>query len=479
MASMDVGANGPDRIDERARAALRSLPSVDRLAREVLDSSAHDGEAERLVTAAARAAIEDARHDVLGGAEPTGMAELIDRVRRRLERDRAPVLGPVINATGVLLHTGLGRAPLGPALRRAAEALEDAYAPVELDMASGARGKRRSVVEPLLRELTGAEAATVVNNNAAAMVVTLGALAGGREVIVSRGELVEIGGSFRLPEIIETGGARLREVGTTNRTRADDYARAIGPETGALLKVHPSNYRVEGFSDEATIEEVVRIGREYGLPVVHDIGSGVLTDALRNAFGVDEPTATGSLRAGADLVLFSADKMLGGPQAGVIVGRADLVDRVERQALMRAIRVDKLTLGVLGETLRLLRDPDAWERAIPALAMARRPVESLREDGEAIVAALRGAPGLGDIAVVESVACVGAGSAPGAELPSVAVRVEAAGTSESELASRLRRGTPAVVARVQDGAVLLDLRAVRPRELAPLLEALARALAGP
>jgi len=463
--------------DEARTNALRGLPSVDRLVDACL--AGENGTSRALLADSARHAIDEARSAILRGeaSAPPPMEEMVDRVAREVARRRAPVLAPVINATGVLLHTGLGRAPLGPALAGAAATLEGRYAPVELDMQTGRRGKRRRVVEPLLRELTGAEAAMVVNNNAAAMVVTLAAIAGGREVIVSRGELVEIGGSFRLPEIIETGGAILREVGTTNRTRPEDYDRAVTDRTAALMKVHPSNYAIAGFSHEASIEAIAEVGRRRDLPVIHDIGSGLLTEALREAFGIDEPSAEHSLKAGADLVLFSGDKLLGGPQAGIVVGRAALIDRIERHPLMRAVRVDKLTLSVLAETLARLRDPDRWEEALPVLAMVRRTIDALREDATKLAAALDGVPAT--LEIVESEAFVGGGSAPGQGIPSISLRVRPTSISEGELATRLREGDPGVIGRVHDGTVSLDMRSIGPDEASTLARCVRRALGAP
>ena len=443
---------------------LRNLPSVDRLVGAALDAGVRASHA--VLVDVARDVLERARAAIRAGEGAPSLADLVERTRDSAARNARPALAGVINATGILLHTGLGRAPLGPALARAASELDGRYAPVELDMESGRRGKRRRVVEPHLRALTGAEAATVVNNNAAAMVVALGALAPGREVIVSRGELVEIGGSFRLPEIIETGGARLREIGTTNRTRAADYERAINEDTAAILKVHPSNYTVEGFSEQAALEDIAAIGRAHALPVLHDIGSGLLTGALRDAFGLDEPTAEESLRDGADLVLFSGDKLLGACQAGIIVGRADLVGRIEGHPLMRAVRVDKITLGVLGETLRLLRDPGSWETTLPALAMARQPVDDIRARAADVAAALADADA--KIEVIDSESFIGGGSAPGQALASAAVRIRA----DHDLAARLRDGEPPVVARIKDGAVIVDMRGVQPREDGALIKAL-------
>ena len=483
LPSTDVSAPPAKSTSDARQAALRSLPSVDKLAGDAIDAGAvAPSTAHSMLVQAARAAIDSARAQIIdsnGSISPPTTGHLLDRLAANLDALQRPVLAPVINASGVILHTGLGRAPLGPALTRAAASLNGRYVPVEIDMDTGRRGKRRRVVEPAICALTGAQAATVVNNNAAAILVTLGALAGGREVIVSRGELVEIGGSFRLPEIIETGGAHLREVGTTNCTRAADYERAVSEHVGAIMKVHPSNYRVEGFAEEATLEQLVAIGRAHDLPVVHDIGSGVLTEALRDAFGVDEPTAERSLALGADLVLFSGDKLLGGPQAGIIAGRADLISRIEGHPLMRALRVDKLTLSVLAETLAMLRDPQKWEHSLPALRLIRRPLDELRRRAGQIAESLQSVAGFAAISVVDSEASVGGGSAPGHAIPSIAIRVQPSTISEGDLCERLRAGRPGVIARASDGAVLLDLRTVHDDEFDALVAALREALGTP
>ena len=410
---------------------LRDLPSVDELLRDERLAS----EPRELVLTAARTALEHARDEIKAGADP---GSIVDAVLAEIGRTRQPSLRRVLNATGVLVHTNLGRAPLsGAALARVAE-VGAGYSNLEYDLERGERGSRQDHLGSLIRRLTGAEAALVVNNNAAAVLLALAALAEGREVIVSRGELIEIGDGFRIPDVLVRSGARLVEVGTTNRTRAADYERAIGPETAVLLRVHQSNFRVVGFTERAELSDLATIARRSGLPLVDDLGSGAL-----GRVG-DEPTPAESLRAGADLVCFSGDKLLGGPQAGVVVGRADLVERLRRHPLQRALRADKLTLAALEGTLALALDPSMRDE-VPVLRMLHEPVEAVRARAERLAELVGGE-------VEETVARVGGGALPLAELPSFACAVE------ESLAEPLRLGTPPIVALVRDGRTLLDCR---------------------
>jgi L-seryl-tRNA(Ser) seleniumtransferase len=417
--------------------SLRDLPSVDELVRdERLAAEPH-----ALVVEAARTALDRARSEIKAGREP---GPLVDAVLEELARARRPSLRRVLNATGVLVHTNLGRAPLSAAaLARVAE-VGAGYSNLEYDLGRGERGSRQEHLAPLFCRLTGAEAALVVNNNAAAVLLALAALAEGREVVVSRGELIEIGDGFRIPEVLARSGARLVEVGTTNRTRAADYERAIGPDTALLLRVHQSNFRVLGFTERPQLAELARLAQRAGVPLVDDLGSGALA-----AVG-DEPTPAESLRAGADLVCFSGDKLLGGPQAGVVVGRAELVERLRRHPLQRALRADKLTLAALEGTLLAALDPTAGE--IPVLRMFHEPVERVRERAGRLAELVGGE-------VEETVARVGGGALPLAELPSAACAVE------EGIAERLRLGDPPVVAVVRDGRTLLDCRTLTDAEV--------------
>jgi L-seryl-tRNA(Ser) seleniumtransferase len=423
---------------------LRDLPSVDELARTVEDPLAVD---------AARAVLARARETIGAGSDPGDLAVLL---RAELRAARAPRLRRVLNATGVIVHTNLGRAPLAEAaLERVVEAARG-YSNLEYDLADGRRGSRQEHVTEALRRLTGAEAALVVNNNAAAVLLALAALAEGREVVVSRGELIEIGDGFRIPDVLARSGARLREVGTTNRTRASDYDRAVSPETGALLRVHKSNFRVVGFTEQPTVAELAAVARRHGVPLVDDLGSGVLVGLE------DEPSARESLAAGADLVCFSGDKLLGGPQAGVVVGRAELVERLRRHPLQRAVRADKLTLAALEGTLALYLEPGRAASEVPVLRMLGEPAESVRARAARLAKTVGGE-------VEETVARVGGGALPLAELASFACAVE------EELAGPLRTGEPPVVGIVRDGRLLLDCRTLGEAEVDEVAGAVATA----
>ena len=409
---------------------LRDLPSVDELARRSDDP---------LAVEAARTVLAHAREQIRAGSDPGNLGE---RLRQELAAARAPRLRRVINATGVIVHTNLGRAPLAAAALDQVVDAARGYSNLEYDLDAGGRGSRQSHVADLVSRLTGAEAALVVNNNAAAVMLALATLAEGREVLVSRGELIEIGDGFRIPDVLTRSGARLHEVGTTNRTRAADYENAIGPDTAVLLRVHQSNFRVVGFTEQPQLAELAELAHAHELVLVDDLGSGALVDVG------DEPTARASLAAGADLVCFSGDKLLGGPQAGMIVGRADLVERLRRHPLQRALRADKLTLAALEGTLRLALDaPDE----IPVLRMLREPPGAVLARAERLAAAIGGE-------VEETVARAGGGALPLAEFPSYACAVE------ERLGERLRRGTPPVVGILRDGRLLLDCRTLTDAE---------------
>ena len=411
---------------------LRDLPSVDSL----LADPQFSAEPRALVVTAARSVLDRARVEIRAGRDPGDIAKL---VLAQLESARRHSLRRVLNATGVLVHTNLGRAPLAEAALARVVEVGGGYSNLEYDLEAGARGSRQDHLAGLLARLTGAEAALVVNNNAAAVLLALAALAEGRQVLVSRGELIEIGDGFRIPDVLARSGARLVEVGTTNRTRAADYERAIGPETALLLRVHQSNFRIVGFAGQPQLAELAEIARRHELPLVDDLGSGAPFDVG------DEPTATSSLAAGADLVCFSGDKLLGGPQAGIVVGRADLVEKLRRHPLQRALRADKLTLAALEGTLQLCLDPERARREIPVLRMFDEPAETVRARAEQLAALVGGE-------VEETVARVGGGALPLAELASFACAVE------ESLTDLLRAGEPPIVGIVRDGRLLLDCR---------------------
>jgi L-seryl-tRNA(Ser) seleniumtransferase len=450
-----VGAGHP------ASDRLRALPAVDRLAALVADGN---GTSEAAAVSAARAVLEERRAELLAGAGDD--PDLAERTRERLR----PSLRRVLNATGVIVHTNLGRAPLAAPAREAVAAAAEGYGNLELDLATGARGSRHAHVEALLCELTGAEAAMAVNNCAAATLLSAAALGGpGRSIVVSRGQLVEIGGGFRVPEVIAQSGSRLVEVGTTNRTRLADYERALaqgGAATGAILRAHPSNFRTLGFVEDVAIEALCGLG----VPVIDDVGSGVLADEI--GLLADEPAVRRSVAAGAALVCFSGDKLLGGPQAGVIVGRREAVAAARAHPLARAVRIDKLSLAALHATLALYRDPARARREIPVLATLTASEEELR-DRARVIADAAGARAT----LARAVARVGGGALPLLELEGPVVAVDPGALGADGLAAALRRGEPPVVGRIADGRVLLDPRALTGEEAAQAGAAVARALA--
>jgi L-seryl-tRNA(Ser) seleniumtransferase len=458
---------------------FRNLPSVN----EILDlpgvralASEHSHDA---IVAAVREELTELRALLARGEALDGRADPVSlggRVAERLGRDFRPKLRPVINATGIVLHTNLGRAPVAEEAARAAYEAARGYLNLELDLETGKRSSRQVAIREWVCRLTGAESATAVNNNAAATVIVLRALCAGKEVIVSRGQLIEIGGSFRIPEIMAVSGATLREVGTTNITRLADYERAIGPNTGALMQVHTSNYRVSGFTRHVELADLAALGKKRGLPVLDDVGSGALIDFGRFGFS-GEPVARRSIAAGADLVLFSGDKLLGGPQAGIIAGKKEHIQKIEKDPLMRAFRLDKMTLAALEATLRLYLHEERALREVPGLRMLAATPEELRQRAEALAAPLRAVGGLAAVRVAEDQAYVGGGSLPDQAMPSWVVELEADGLGDAELARRLRTGTPSVMARVRNGLVVLDVRTVLPHHETALVEAVRRALA--
>ncbi len=418
---------------------LRDLPSVDELLRdERLADAPH-----ALAVAAARAALEEARTAIRAGRDPEDVAAL---AARELATARSFRLRRTLNATGVIVHTNLGRAPLPAAAVSRVEEVALGYSNLEYSLEDGRRGSRQDHLSDVLRRLTGAEAALVVNNNAGAVLLALAALAEGREVVVSRGELIEIGDGFRIPDVLVRSGAGLVEVGTTNRTRASDYAAAVRPETAAILRVHQSNFRVVGFADRPSLGEIAAVARDHGLPLVDDLGSGALVPLP------DEPQVKDAIAGGADLVCFSGDKLLGGPQAGLVVGRAELVERLRRHPLQRALRADKLTLAALEGTLSLYLDPERALGEVPVLRMLTAPAEVVRARAERLAGLVGGR-------VERTVSRVGGGALPLAEIESFACAIE------ESLAGPLRRGEPPVVGVVRDGLLLLDCRTLSDDEV--------------
>ncbi|RKO68145.1 L-seryl-tRNA(Sec) selenium transferase [Desulfofundulus salinus] len=464
------------------REALRKLPAVDEVLRSPEMAALLAEKPRNLVVETVRQVLDRWRQAFLadGAEDEMGRVEITTRVVREVIRETArrsrPNLRRVINATGVVLHTNLGRAVLAPAARAAVEMVASGYCNLELDLQSGRRGSRYAPLEGLLTSLTGAEAAMVVNNNAAAVLLALSTLARGREVIVSRGQLVEIGGSFRIPEVMAQSGATLVEVGATNKTYPHDYRRAITDRTALLLHVHTSNYRLVGFVREITVNELVMLGKEYGLPVMSDLGSGFLVDLSH--FGLPaEPTVQEVVASGADVVTFSGDKLLGGPQAGIIVGRREYIEKMKKNPLTRAIRIDKFTVAALEATLRVYLEPDRALVHIPTLRMLTVDITELEERARKLAEQLRQM--VGELAVIEvepAISRVGGGAMPTADLPSMAVTVQPRQTDSENLARILRAGEPAVMGRVQDDRLILDVRTVLPGEEEILVQAITAAL---
>ncbi|MFA4885343.1 MAG: L-seryl-tRNA(Sec) selenium transferase [Desulfotomaculaceae bacterium] len=463
---------------------LRLLPSVDEVLRndeiiELLETSPRG-----VVVEAVRAALAEERIEILAGETPdnheTGESEYLELIAKKtiaaVQLSVRPKLRRVINATGVVLHTNLGRSLLSERARQAVGEVASSYSNLELDLDTGRRGSRYAPLEPLIASLTGAEAALVVNNNAAAVLLALSTIAAGREVIVSRGQLVEIGGSFRVPEVMAQSGARLVEVGATNKTYPEDYIKAVSGETALLLHVHTSNYRIIGFTRETTISELVEIGREFSLPVMSDLGSGFLVD-LSNYGLPPEPTVQEVVGAGPDVVTFSGDKLLGGPQAGIIAGKRHYIEKMKKNPLTRAVRIDKMTAAALEATLREYLDQAGAIREIPTLRMLTSTVDELELKAQKLSAVLKIKIGeKAEIKVEKGTSAVGGGAMPVADLPTSVVAVAPLEMSAGELQAGLRRGLPAVLGRVQEDRLLLDVRTIDDNEFPFLTYAMTEVL---
>jgi len=444
-------------------ASHRVIPSIEQLLQRPALTGAVRDRGRTVVTGAVRQAAAELRSRFSGGnptPEPDAAAWIETRALAIASAQTSSSLVEVINATGVVLHTNLGRAPLAAIAAARAAQMAAAYTNLEYDVERGTRGHRHAHAERLLCTLTGADRAIVVNNAAAAALLALSAVAGGREVIVSRGELVEIGGGFRVPEVLAQSGAVLREVGTTNRTRVSDYAASIGDRTAAILRVHPSNFHIEGFTERPELEELAALAARFSLPLIEDLGSGWLglIDGLPGT--QREPTVRASLAAGVNLVVFSGDKLLGGPQAGIVVGREDLVATLAAHPLMRALRVDKMTYAALEATLQLWAGDDS-RHSIPIARMLAATKNEVEARALSIVRALAGASGLSS-RVVDGQSTIGGGSAPGSTLPTALLELQSDSVSASALAARLRAGRPPVIARIERDRVVLDLRTVLP-----------------
>ncbi|PKN12069.1 MAG: L-seryl-tRNA(Sec) selenium transferase [Deltaproteobacteria bacterium HGW-Deltaproteobacteria-4] len=458
---------------------LRRLPAVDRLLNEPALRDLVSHIPHLLLVEAAQQTISEVRRQVLAGESPElSPAIIADRAAVLAQRKTEPALRPVLNATGTLLHTNLGRAPLAPAALAAVTAVARGYSNLEFDLISGERGHRFSHIEELLIRLTGAEAATVVNNNAGAVLLALTALAKGKEAIVSRGEMIEIGGAFRVPDVMAAGGVLLREVGTTNKTHLRDYREAINADTGLLLKIHTSNYRIVGFTAAVSGAEMVDLGREHGLAVMEDLGSGMLLDL--SPFGLPrEPTVAEAVAAGIDVVTFSGDKLLGGPQAGLIVGRRAAIEKIRKHPMARALRSDKLTLAALEATLRLYLDPQRALAEIPVLRMLAVSPTELKNRSRRLARRLTAVVAkTARIEVVAETSTVGGGALPLTQLPGFALAITPQNLSVDALAARLRSGRLPLVCRIQEGRLLLNLRTVAQSEENDLVQAVTAALCG-
>jgi len=453
---------------------MRDIPSIEQLRQRPAIRAMEAEFGRAAVVDALRAAADSLRQRMAGGDPPpadvAGALEL--EVPGRVAAQAAPSLRPVLNATGVILHTNLGRAPLASSALERVAAL-GGYTNLEYDLSEGRRGRRDAHAERLLCLLTGAAAAVVVNNNAAATLIALAALAAGREVIISRGELVEIGGAFRVPDVLAQSGAILREVGTTNRTRAADYGAAINERTAAILRVHPSNFRIEGFTERPSLTDLTALARRFNLPLIEDVGSGWVGALPPPAAFRDEPAPASSIAAGADLVLFSGDKLLGGPQAGILVGSARAVETVRAHPLMRALRVDKMTYAALEATLQEYAAGRAHV-TIPVARMISMTAGEIALRVETLAAELQG----GDLvtAIIDGVSTIGGGSAPGSSLPTRLLALTHRAWSASALEARLRASDPAIIGRIEQDRVVLDLRTVAPEQDRVLLAALTHAL---
>jgi len=456
-------------INTHQQNLLRQLPGVDRVLEAAAQDSDFNDRPKSVLVDSCREVIEGLRKVILyDHARITDpdleMPAVIQSVKTAVARRMTPNLRRTINATGIVVHTNLGRSLLGDAIVDNIRSIATRYSNLEFDLAQGVRGSRYSAVEGLLCELTGAEAALAVNNNAGAVLLCLDTVARNREVIVSRGELIEIGGPFRIPDVMTKSGAVLREVGTTNRTHLKDYEGAIGDQTGLLLKVHTSNYAIVGFTAGLALPDLVELGRRCNLPVMEDLGSGTLIDFARYGL-VAEPTVQDSVKAGVDLITFSGDKLLGGPQAGLIVGRHELIEKIKVNPLTRALRLDKLTLAALESTLRLYRDEKTAVATIPTLRLLTTPQKVIAGRADRLAARLKdGAPDEVEIVSLQRSSKAGGGSLPLLELPSICIGIRVSGLSANAVEKRMRASSPPVIGRIEDDLFLMDLRTIQDDE---------------
>jgi L-seryl-tRNA(Ser) seleniumtransferase len=455
---------------------LRQIPKIDEVLKDQRLFVFFETTARELVVGAVREVIEEIREKTLKLQESEtislGRDDIVERITDRINEKRQKSLRSVINATGTILHTNLGRARLSAEACRSVSEVSSNYSTLEYDLHAGARGSRHDHVEKLLKKITGAEAVMAVNNNAAAVLLCLSALAADRDVIVSRGELVEIGGSFRIPEIMKQSGAHLVEVGTTNKTRIDDYRNALREGgTGALLKVHTSNYKIVGFTSEAALPELVSLGKEAGIPVVYDLGSGLMVNLQQ--YGINEPTVLDSLKTGVDVIMFSGDKLLGGPQAGIIAGKKEYIEQMKKHPLARVLRLDKMTLAALEATFYEYLDIEKAKKTIPVLSMITVEPEEMQGRAELLALKIKKRTSGFDVAVVETKSQIGGGSTPNLYLPDYAVAINGKNITLDRIERDLRKYETPVITRIKNDQLLIDMRTVSEEDLETIAEALA------
>lgn len=461
---------------QSAKTLLSGLPSVDELLKSPEGIRWVSGFPRKVVLTAIRTQLAEHRRALIEGtAQRTDRAVLISTIERRISELASFSLRPVINATGIVIHTNLGRAILSDGILENILAAGRGYSNLEYNLETGKRGKRHVHTKRLLTLITGAEDALIVNNNAAAVLLCLNTMAKGKEVLVSRSELVEIGGSFRVPDVMAASSAVMKEVGTTNKTHLYDYQRAISENTGLILKVHQSNYKIIGFTDEVSIEELVALGKKHRIPVMYDLGSGCLLDL--KPFGIhSEPSVQEIVRKGVDLISFSGDKLLGGPQGGIIVGKQKFIEKIQKNPLSRALRIDKLTIAAFEATLLAYLDEDKALKEIPVLHMLFQPPEEIRSRARKIASRLRKQAGHAQIEVVNDTSRAGGGSLPEAEFPTFAVSIKPEMLTVNELEALLRKSSPAVIARIKGHSLLLDARTIQDQEIGALVTAVASCL---
>lgn len=465
---------------ENIKSLLSQLPSVDEILKSQRGKLWQEKHPRRYVLQAIREVIDDVRSDILKGNNTSINLELIsDEIDKRLQKLSKFNLIPVINATGVVIHTNLGRSILSHSVMKHVSEIACGYSNLEYDLGKGQRGKRYSHVQHLISQITGAESSLIVNNNAAAVFICLNTIAKGKEVIVSRGELVEIGGSFRIPDVMNASGAILREVGTTNKTHLYDYEKAINENTALLLKVHQSNFKMTGFTKSLTIEEMVSIGKKFNIPVMFDLGSGCLIEL--KSYGIHiEPSVQEIIKAGVDIVTFSGDKLLGGPQGGVIAGKHELIENISKNPLMRAIRVDKMTLAAFEATIRLYLDEEKAKKEIPTLRMLLESKVNIKKRAQKIIAKLKklSTNEYADISIISDFSQSGGGALPEMEFETFAISVKPYNMPVNLLETRLRGNTPPIIARIKEDGLILDMRTVQDNEIPELINGLVISLKG-